>query len=140
MPEGLLDEPAHRDTAQGIEGTDQVRRSGVDGVNHGHLYFPMALAAGAVDSANATVALQIRDRPTLNGDGLHRNLVGHNDRNDDVTWALRAENGILGETILPGREYLAEVIDAVAIGVTLGFIERSEEHTSELQSRGHLVC
>src|SRR6266566_4728765 len=106
MPEGLLDEPAHRDTAQGIEGTDQVRRSGVDGVN-------------------AAVALQIRDRPTLNGDGLHRNLVGHNDRNDDVTWALRAENGILGETILPGREYLAEVIDAVAIGVTLGFIEQT---------------
>src|SRR5690625_2836972 len=30
----------------------------------------------------------------------------------------------------------AGVVDAVGEGVT----ERSEEHTSELQSRGHLVC
>src|SRR5690625_5361139 len=32
-------------------------------------------------------------------------------------------------------------LSAVQIGATVaGFFSRSEEHTSELQSRGHLVC
>src|SRR5690625_6045734 len=31
-------------------------------------------------------------------------------------------------------------IAGTAIGMALGGVRRSEEHTSELQSRGHLVC
>src|SRR5690625_5732548 len=32
------------------------------------------------------------------------------------------------------------VINAITLMITQGLMDRSEEHTSELQSRGHLVC
>src|SRR5690625_6370236 len=38
----------------------------------------------------------------------------------------------------PGRDSVVRVAEALAVGSVRG--ARSEEHTSELQSRGHLVC
>src|SRR5207253_3516108 len=40
------------------------------------------------------------------------------------------------------RDIIAEepVVEGIVIGIVITGLVRSEEHTSELQSRGHLVC
>src|SRR5690625_6840250 len=38
------------------------------------------------------------------------------------------------------EEQVVVIATGRSIGATLPIVERSEEHTSELQSRGHLVC
>src|SRR5439155_26973569 len=43
-----------------------------------------------------------------------------------------------GSVLLRGRRH--PIIGAVTMDMTMGWRRRSEEHTSELQSRGHLVC
>src|SRR5690625_5475378 len=62
---------------------------------------------------------------------------------DVVSMSIHRENGqIAGYQIRPGRD--SAMFDA--LGLEAGDIvkavngTRSEEHTSELQSRGHLVC
>src|SRR5437870_8948766 len=42
--------------------------------------------------------------------------------------------------LLPAFPHLRLVVERAAKGAPLLAVERSEEHTSELQSRGHLVC
>src|SRR5690625_4938154 len=47
--------------------------------------------------------------------------------------------------ILPGSSFIPLLIkemhfDSIGCGISFMYIIRSEEHTSELQSRGHLVC
>src|SRR5690625_6622929 len=49
-----------------------------------------------------------------------------------VRWADRGAHDVTGEPPRPGRGPRA--------GRSRGHRDRSEEHTSELQSRGHLVC
>src|SRR5437660_6410580 len=44
---------------------------------------------------------------------------------------LAVKSGMLGS---------ADLVEAVAAGIARHGLDRSEEHTSELQSRGHLVC
>src|SRR5690625_5976904 len=44
-----------------------------------------------------------------------------------------------GEQVFNMRGYAAPALDQVRVAV-FGIGSRSEEHTSELQSRGHLVC
>src|SRR5690625_5465501 len=52
---------------------------------------------------------------------------------------LEKTNVIIGKKmlLLYGEKYLYDKIDDLTFGISSG---RSEEHTSELQSRGHLVC
>src|SRR5207253_4956149 len=48
-----------------------------------------------------------------------------------------------GSTIEPGRTHGTPIWTPDGFAATLllsGLLQRSEEHTSELQSRGHLVC
>src|SRR5207253_5558069 len=48
--------------------------------------------------------------------------------------------GGLAQAILIGAEHIANSTSALVLGDNLFYGHRSEEHTSELQSRGHLVC
>src|SRR5207253_9490251 len=48
----------------------------------------------------------------------------------------REEEGYL----LPVEEVVRRAREAAELGASEVCIQRSEEHTSELQSRGHLVC
>src|SRR5690606_39676658 len=41
---------------------------------------------------------------------------------------------------LPAREFLRNRVDVFDVAVRIGGDDRSEEHTSELQSRENLVC
>src|SRR5690625_6071372 len=43
-------------------------------------------------------------------------------------------------TVRMDMPWWAGVLAALLVGVLVGMWQRSEEHTSELQSRGHLVC
>src|SRR5690625_6363639 len=66
--------------------------------------------------------------PLLNG-ADHRACIPLND-------------GISGSTVRVTRSHHV-AIAVLRIGIPIGFrsfVVRSEEHTSELQSRGHLVC
>src|SRR5690625_6982101 len=80
-------------------------------------------------------------------------VMGASERNENVA-ALGGFLGGLGIGVLIILAHLAifSQVDVVAqydlpllslvnnVSPVLGFIMRSEEHTSELQSRGHLVC
>src|SRR5207253_8753238 len=46
----------------------------------------------------------------------------------------------LAHTLETAVRRVAELLDVERVAVYLRTEERSEEHTSELQSRGHLVC
>src|SRR5699024_12005417 len=65
---------------------------------------------------------------------------------DDSSDTIRAEAGArisaLNGVVAPsGHEILADLpLDRIEAGATLGGMIRSEEHTSELQSRFDLVC
>src|SRR5437870_9160684 len=58
----------------------------------------------------------------------------------DLTAALRSPSPtyLLG-TDAQGRDVLSRVLFGARLSLAVG-LARSEEHTSELQSRGHLVC
>src|SRR5690625_5880955 len=64
-------------------------------------------------------------------------------RSSDLAWVRRGKGLIgIGETLritTSGRSRLAEA-DAAFADLAARAEVRSEEHTSELQSRGHLVC
>ena len=120
-----FDEPADSDSAERIERADQIRQFGIDGIDHSYADLPVALAARAVDGTNAAIAIEICQSPPLDRDGLHRDLIGRHDRNNDLTRAIGADNGKLSEAVLPGDEDFAEVIPAVAVGVTFRFIEQT---------------
>src|SRR5690625_5433183 len=56
------------------------------------------------------------------------------------TTLFRSLEGLDGDLVVPdGVQCPAEAV-LVAVRVDVGVGVRSEEHTSELQSRGHLVC
>src|SRR5690625_7103178 len=56
----------------------------------------------------------------------------------------RRHTDVLGEALKSlaegARHALPVAVACALVGVIIGIINRSEEHTSELQSRGHLVC
>src|SRR5690625_6836264 len=54
--------------------------------------------------------------------------------------STRLEPGAMLSVELPEEKPVAEVRPMIAEGMSLVHQDRSEEHTSELQSRGHLVC
>src|SRR5207253_22013 len=56
-----------------------------------------------------------------------------------VSYEVSLGLSLIGVLIMSGTLSLRGIVDAQG-GTFLGFIPRSEEHTSELQSRGHLVC
>src|SRR5207253_4723129 len=57
-----------------------------------------------------------------------------------IFWTASMTRGSVAR-VLPGRCGLRAMALIFALrGAALDRIERSEEHTSELQSRGHLVC
>src|SRR5690625_4534142 len=64
------------------------------------------------------------------------------DRTHDIGCRRQDETNDVGNQLvfrLQRRQYV-ERTRAVKGAVDIGCLERSEEHTSELQSRGHLVC
>src|SRR5690625_6239161 len=62
-------------------------------------------------------------------------VVGATTRAGLLPAPLRDRFGFIGHLDFYSPEELREVVDRSAAQ-----LERSEEHTSELQSRGHLVC
>src|SRR5439155_10014552 len=60
--------------------------------------------------------------------------------NDTSEPALTQEVSDAVRQALEGRLGLRVATEATADAVVRGRVVRSEEHTSELQSRGHLVC
>src|SRR5690625_4221541 len=56
--------------------------------------------------------------------------------------AIVAMSGTItvGLMVNSGMPVIAAVIIGLLLGALIGLLNRSEEHTSELQSRGHLVC
>src|SRR5690625_7104894 len=53
---------------------------------------------------------------------------------------MRSENGLAGKMLDFINPLTVRIVGANVNRKTIKNIERSEEHTSELQSRGHLVC
>src|SRR5690625_6370285 len=65
------------------------------------------------------------------------------DADPDASWLKMGNAGILPYPVVAGdRERMADQIEAAEEDVLVIDTppNRSEEHTSELQSRGHLVC
>src|SRR5690625_6557830 len=87
-------------------------------------YFPQC----AADFENQEALTEFRRAfHTLKGSGR---MVGANDIGE-LAWSIENMlNRILDGTIAPGDQHVAAIEQ----------VRRSEEHTSELQSRGHLVC
>src|SRR5690625_5531799 len=66
----------------------------------------------------------------------HKGLAGLRSLLLEKGWVLSIIGFLLGRAVI-----LSTVSPfAIAFLATVWFIKRSEEHTSELQSRGHLVC
>src|SRR5439155_20970769 len=68
----------------------------------------------------------------------------HDERDEPVP-AARAQADDLAQELLPSAEDVsrplsARVLERPRKTITTAVVPRSEEHTSELQSRGHLVC
>src|SRR5207253_5538089 len=86
-------------------------------------------------------------------EGVHRPLENHRDLRPSHrlhSIPLGPLDRAAGEAAVPGAlapvdEVKKVSFQGVGVGLTvrdhrLGVLDRSEEHTSELQSRGHLVC
>src|SRR5207244_6125398 len=70
-----------------------------------------------------------------------RHAVGVGNGTDALILALAAlDIGAGDEVILPANSFVATAEAVVHIGAKPVFVDRSEEHTSELQSPDHLVC
>src|SRR6266700_5003551 len=99
---------------------DEAGRLGVNRVNHRDLDLPVAFATRATRGADAGVALQIGERPSLDRNRLHRVSVQRDDRNNYDPRAGRARHFVLW---YPGRvqaEHFAEVVLAIAVLVAAG--------------------
>src|SRR5204862_774268 len=78
--------------------------------------------------------------------GLHGIAITDHNTCDAVTYLL--EKGLMrldgqpvdGFLVLPGVEVTTSDGHLLCIGAELPYLKRSEEHTSELQSRRDLVC
>src|SRR5207253_6268428 len=65
-----------------------------------------------------------------------------------IRHGMRGARGAIDRVTVDDDLHLHTIGDAEALGIcgsglidlVAGLLERSEEHTSELQSRGHLVC
>src|SRR5690625_6320324 len=57
-----------------------------------------------------------------------------------ITTSIKEFNRVLGGGVVPGSLVLIGGDPGIGKSTLLLQISRSEEHTSELQSRGHLVC
>src|SRR5690625_5410723 len=65
------------------------------------------------------------------------------ERPDGGTWRgiiIRASEGSPVQAIAPGKVVFADWLSGFGNLLIIDHGQRSEEHTSELQSRGHLVC
>src|SRR5690625_6306932 len=72
------------------------------------------------------------ERAAADGDQVNIDFVGTKDGEEFEGGSAQGHNLVLGSgSMIPGFE-------EALVGLSAG--ERSEEHTSELQSRGHLVC
>src|SRR5690625_6229703 len=60
-------------------------------------------------------------------------------RSSDLKGYFRAQTPFLGRWVAPVHEYHRLLAHGL-VAVRVDHLIRSEEHTSELQSRGHLVC
>src|SRR5439155_24904170 len=124
---------------------------GAEGVmpNGRALLVTVAMLLAGTASAGAQAAPDRKDWVQLfNGrdlEGWYVNITGH-DLNDNFGNTFRVENGLLkvrydGYNTFDGRFghiFYRESFSDYIVAVEYRF--RSEEHTSELQSRGHLVC
>src|SRR3712207_7637872 len=84
--------------------------------------------------------------PPLFGSRMQRNIDALSSADRLYAWAFRiARNAIADHYRSPNRrdvtgEAATKGIDDLAVEMAVGEPPRSEEHTSELQSRQYLVC
>src|SRR5439155_24898052 len=89
-----------------------------------------------------------RPSPSRLNDNEHRKMAmpgkiasrGACETYDCASESITPQDGVGGCTPRPRNESTASPMIAAGIVTVACTIRRSEEHTSELQSRGHLVC